>query len=103
MNAERLLAYYERLADAPDAIGRLRRFILDLAVRGKLVPQNPNDDPASKLLERITAEKSCRKKRELTIPKVEGMGDLGTLPRNWFAAPLIALGEWAIGSGFHKN
>jgi type I restriction enzyme S subunit len=103
MNAERLLAHYQRVADAPDAIGRLRRFILDLAVRGKLVPQNPNDDPASKLLERITAEKSCRKKRELTIPKVEGMGDLGTLPRNWFAAPLIALGEWAIGSGFHKN
>ena len=30
MNAERLLAYYERIADAPDAIGRLRRFILDL-------------------------------------------------------------------------
>jgi type I restriction enzyme S subunit len=43
MNAERLLAHYERIADAPDAIPRLRRFILDLAVRGKLVPQDPND------------------------------------------------------------
>ncbi len=40
MNAERLLAHYERIADAPDAIARLRRFILDLAVRGKLVPQD---------------------------------------------------------------
>ena len=39
MNAERLLAHYEKIADAPDAIARLRRFILDLAVRGKLVPQ----------------------------------------------------------------
>ena len=37
MNAERLLAHYERIADAPDAIARLRRFVLDLAVRGKLV------------------------------------------------------------------
>ena len=37
MNADRLLAYYEKIADAPDAIPRLRRFILDLAVRGKLV------------------------------------------------------------------
>jgi type I restriction enzyme, S subunit len=37
MNAELLLAHYERIAEAPDAIARLRRFILDLAVRGKLV------------------------------------------------------------------
>jgi type I restriction enzyme S subunit len=36
MNAERLLAHYEKIADAPDAIARLRRFVLDLAVRGKL-------------------------------------------------------------------
>lgn len=46
MNAERLLAHYERIANAPDAIARLRRFILDLAVRGKLVPQDQNDEPA---------------------------------------------------------
>ena len=52
MNAERLLAHYERVADAPDAIARLRRFILDLAVRGKLVPQDPQDEPASELLKR---------------------------------------------------
>ena len=45
MNAERLLAHYEQIADAPDAIARLRRFILDLAVRGKLVPQDANDEP----------------------------------------------------------
>ncbi len=57
MNAERLLAHYERIADAPDAIARLRRFILDLAVRGKLVPQDASDEPASKLLKRIATEK----------------------------------------------
>ena len=58
MNAERLLAHYERIADAPDAIARLRRFILDLAVRGKLVPQDANDEPASELLKRIAKEKA---------------------------------------------
>lgn len=35
----------------------LRQKILDMAIRGKLVPQNPNDEPASVLLERIRAEK----------------------------------------------
>ena len=58
MNAERLLAHYEQIADAPDAIARLRRFMLDLAVRGKLVPQDPNDEPASELLKRIAKEKA---------------------------------------------
>lgn len=38
-------------------IKKLRELILALAVRGKLVPQDPNDEPASKLLERIASEK----------------------------------------------
>ena len=50
MNAERLLAQFERISEAPDAITRLRRFILDLAVRGKLVEQDPEDEPAEELL-----------------------------------------------------
>lgn len=57
MNAERLLATYDRVADAPDAVPSLRRFVLDLAVRGKLVEQDPNDEPASELLKRIEEEK----------------------------------------------
>jgi type I restriction enzyme S subunit len=50
MNAEHLLWHYEQIADAPDAIARLRRFILDLAVRGRLVPQDPNDEPAAHII-----------------------------------------------------
>ena len=54
MNAERLLQHFERISEAPDAIPRLRRFILDLAVRGKLVEQDPNDAPAEELLKLIS-------------------------------------------------
>ena len=53
----------------------LRRFVLDLAVRGKLVEQNPADEPASELLKRITAEKArlvkagkIRKPKHVTPP-----------------------------------
>ena len=38
---------------------KLRQKILDLAIRGKLVPQDPNDEPAFVLLDRIRAEKEC--------------------------------------------
>ena len=102
MNADQLLAHYEQIADAPDAISRLRRFILDLAVRGKLVEQDPADEPASELLKRIASEKAAGGKRQKEMPEIDA-DELGELPPNWSAVPLIALGEWAIGSGFPKN
>lgn len=46
------------LAGAPNGIKKLRELILELAVRGKLVPQDPSDEPASELLKRIAAEKA---------------------------------------------
>ncbi|WP_069335781.1 restriction endonuclease subunit S [Sphingobium yanoikuyae] len=57
MNAEQLLAHYERMAEAPDAIARLRRFVLDLAVRGKLVGQEASDEPTAQLIEAIATQK----------------------------------------------
>ena len=72
MNAELLLTHFNRISDAPDAVPRLRRFVLDLAVRGKLVEQHPNDEPAAALLNRIRREKvkliergNARKQRPL--------------------------------------
>ena len=73
MNAGRLLAHYEKIADAPDAVPRLRRFILDLAVRGKLVEQDPNDEPSSELLKKIAAEK----KRLVRTGEIRKPRDLG--------------------------
>jgi type I restriction enzyme S subunit len=79
MNAERLLEHYGRIADAPDAIARLRRFILDLAVRGKLVPQDPSDEPASGLVKRITAERDERAK-EGNIRKGKALSPIEVRP-----------------------
>ena len=68
MSPERLLKHFNQIAESPDAVPRLRRFILDLAVRGKLVEQDPKDEPASKLLKRIEAEKA-RLLKEGTLKK----------------------------------
>jgi type I restriction enzyme S subunit len=86
MNAERLLAHYERIADAPDAIARLRRFILDLAVRGKLVPQDANDEPASELLKRAKKNRSHLSLKESRTDKKETTEPEHDLPASWLWA-----------------
>ena len=58
MNTNQFLTLFDRVADTPDAVIRLRRFVLDLAVRGKLVRQDPADEPADELLKRIDEEKA---------------------------------------------
>ena len=68
MNAAQVLDHFDRICDAPDAIPRLRRFILDLAVRGKLVEQDPNDEPRPNCLS------GFRRKRHAC----EGRKDQGT-------------------------
>ena len=47
MSVARVLEYYDRVADAPDAVEKLRGFVLDLAVRGRLVEQRDKETPAS--------------------------------------------------------
>ena len=64
MNADLLLKHFERISDAPDALPRLRRFILNLAVRGRLAEQDENEEPAHKLMERLTSEHTCGKRAE---------------------------------------
>ena len=103
MNAERLLTHFDRIADGPDAVPRLRRFILDLAVRGKLVPQDPNDEPAPELLRRIAAEKArLVKAGEIRKPRELGVGEALTVPfevpQSWHWVRLDSMGA-IIGGG----
>ena len=50
---------------------QLRQKILDLAIRGKLVPQDPNDEPAAVLLERVSAEKERQALQQNRSPCVD--------------------------------
>ena len=61
MNAQRLLQHFHRIAEAPDAVPRLRRFILDLAVRGSWLSKTRMTNPRLELLKRI--EQDVRDRR----------------------------------------
>lgn len=93
MNSERFLSHFDRIADAPDAVVRLRRFIRDLAVRGKLVAQSPSDEPARQLLNRIEEERARLVKAKEVKPANQaedsGAADLPfDLPLGWAVARL---------------
>lgn len=83
MNAERLLAHYHRIADAPDAVARLRRFILELAVRGKLVRQEPHDEPAKAYADRLSTKRRA-------------LQDRGAIPKDRLEPALVRRGPFEI-------
>lgn len=86
-------------------IKKLRELILELAVRGKLVSQDPTDEPASVLLERIDAEKAQlikdkKIKKPKVLPEISEDEKPFELPKGWRFLRLGEIGYWAIGSGF---
>jgi type I restriction enzyme S subunit len=85
-------------------INKLRELILELAVRGMLVPQDPNDEPASELLKRIEAEKAeqikeGKIKKQKALAPVEAKSLLSSQPTGW---ELVKLGNLLnrISNGF---
>lgn len=87
------------LADAPNGIAQLRELILDLAIRGHIVPQYSSDEPASILLERIKKGqvKARRNKQKDSAPlfSVEDIEPPFELPSSWTWVRLSDVGhEW---------
>ena len=70
------------------AIQQAKNKILDHAIHGKLVPQDPNDEPASKLLKRINS------KAEITCDTPQ----YGKLPKGWCETLLGNIGHWQSGA-----
>ena len=105
MNAERLFALYDRVADALDAADRLRRFVLDLAVRGKLVEQDPADEPASELLAQARCSlrnraRSTKRVRWKETDPVAPEEIQGKMPSGWVAGRVNDTGLYVNGLAF---
>ncbi len=92
MNAETFLEQFDTFAAAPNGVDQLRAMILQLAVQGKLVPQDPDDEPASELFTRIKAEWTRlsegkrASRQELIEPVDESMG-ASNVPAGWQIVP----------------
>ncbi len=79
-------------------IKKLRELILELAVRGKLVSQDPNDEPASVLLERIAAEKTQlvkdkKIKKPKALPEISEDEKPFEVPKGWEWSRLSEIAE----------
>jgi len=84
-------------------IKKLRELILELAVRGKLVPQDANDEPASDLLKRIQVEKvkliaEGKIKKSKPLAEIRDYEKPFDLPHGWDWVRLGRIGNWGAGS-----
>lgn len=94
-----LLSNLDLLATAPGGVARLRELILTLAVQGKLVPQDPADEPAGELLKKIRAEKDRliaegKIKRDKLLAAIADEEKPFGLPQGW---------EWTNLASMERN
>ncbi|MBT2917639.1 restriction endonuclease subunit S [Vibrio anguillarum] len=87
-NWARISEHFETLFTTEQSIDQLKQTILQLAVMGKLVPQDPNDEPAAKLLERIAIEKAQlvnekKIKKQKALPPIANSEKPFELPEGW--------------------
>ncbi|MDP3777951.1 restriction endonuclease subunit S [Methylotenera sp.] len=87
-NWQRIYAHFDALFTTEASIDALKQTLLQLAVMGKLVPQDPNDEPSSELLKRIQAEKA-KLIAEGKLKKEKPLAPIGEdekpfeLPKGW--------------------
>ncbi|MEP3479084.1 MAG: restriction endonuclease subunit S [Fuerstiella sp.] len=84
---QRVCDHFQMLYDTPETLPDLRQTILQLAVQGKLVKQDPNDEPAEQLLEKLTARRekliaNGDLKKSKIVPITDGEFDI-TAPAHW--------------------
>ena len=98
-----LLSNLDLLATAPGGVARLRELILTLAVQGKLVPQDPADEPARRLLQKIRAEKD-RLIAEGQIKRDKPLGEIAEEEKAVWVAGGVGVAnvgrDWHLGNRF---
>lgn len=105
-NWQRVAQHFDLLLDRPEAIDALEQTLLQLAVRGLLVPQDPTDEPASTLLQRIRTEKDRliaegKIKRDKPLPPITNKEKPFELPKGWEWVRINELAE--VQGGIQKT
>lgn len=103
----RITAYFDILFTSEESIDQLKQKILQVAVMGKLVPQDPNDEPASELLKKIAAEKA-KQVKEGKIKKhsplqINNMEKPFTLPDGWEWVQLATIANLKGGFAYQSG
>ena len=106
-NWTRIANHFDTLITTDYAVEQLKQTILQLAVMGKLIPQNPNDEPASKLLKRIAVEKEQlvkdkKIKKQNPLPEITVEEKPFELPEGWEWCRLPDIGDLARGKSKHR-
>ncbi|MLP07730.1 restriction endonuclease subunit S [Salmonella enterica subsp. enterica] len=106
-NWARISEHFDTLFTTEASIDALKQTILQLAVMGKLVPQDPNDEPASELLKRIAQEKAQlvkdgKMKKQKQLPPISDGEKPFELPDGWEWCRLTDIGELARGKSKHR-
>lgn len=87
MRLETFFEKFDLFAEAPGAVAKMRELVLELAVQGKLVDQDPNDDPASELLNRLIKFKLANplagRRGKTKESPAEDTATNRELPTNW--------------------
>ena len=102
-NWARISEHFDSLFTTEQSIDALKQTVLQLAVMGKLVPQNPDDEPASVLLEKIAEEKEQlieqgKIKKSKHLPQINAKDKPSNLPFGWEWARLGDTGISATGN-----
>ena len=101
-NWQRISVHFDTLFTTEASIDALKQTLLQLAVMGKLVPQDPNDEPASELLKRIQAEKAKfvaegKIKKNKPLAEIEDDEKPFDLPVGWKWVFLPDVSEYKVG------
>ncbi len=103
MNAETFCEHFATFADAPNAIPKLRELIFQLAVQGKVVSQDTNDEPATVLFSKIQAEREVlianrAIRRSKPLPIIDTAEVPFEIPATWLWVRFDDVGDWGAGA-----